>query len=67
MVDRPTAPPMILWWQDRCWRGIEAMAAANPDAVHNGGDPTLASSYSCQNTVQIANPFTVGKASPTRD
>ena len=39
----------------------------DPDAVYNGGDPTQASSYSCRNTVQITNPFTVGKSSATRD
>jgi len=34
MSDRSGLLEAILWWQDRCWRGIEAKAAA--------GDPAMA-------------------------
>jgi hypothetical protein len=30
--DRDSLVPTILWWQDRCWRGIEAAAAAGDPA-----------------------------------
>ena len=33
-IDRSRVVETILWWQDRCWRGIEARAAA--------GDPAMA-------------------------
>ncbi|HKN98680.1 MAG TPA: phosphotransferase [Pseudonocardiaceae bacterium] len=28
LADRSALVPTVLWWQDRCWRGIEAGAAA---------------------------------------
>jgi hypothetical protein len=33
LVDRSDLPATILWWQDRCWRGIEAKAAAGDPAM----------------------------------
>jgi hypothetical protein len=33
LPDRGRLLQAILWWQDRCWRGIEAKAA--------GGDPAM--------------------------
>src|SRR6266436_8995080 len=33
LADRAAVVDTILWWQDRCWRGIQAGAAA--------GDPTM--------------------------
>ena len=33
LADRSALVDMILWWQDRCWRGIEARAAAGDAAM----------------------------------
>jgi hypothetical protein len=33
LPDRGHVPEAILWWQDRCWRGIQAKSA--------GGDPAM--------------------------
>jgi hypothetical protein len=33
MADRPGLVETILWWQDRCWRGIEAAADAGEPAM----------------------------------
>jgi hypothetical protein len=33
LVDRSLVVQTILWWQDRCWRGIEAGAAAGDAAM----------------------------------
>jgi hypothetical protein len=33
LPDRGSLLPAILWWQDRCWRGIEAKAAAGDPAM----------------------------------
>jgi Phosphotransferase enzyme family len=33
MADRPTLVDTILWWQDRCWPGIEAAADAGEPAM----------------------------------
>jgi hypothetical protein len=29
------------------------------DAAYNGGDPTLASSYTCRHDIKFTNPFSV--------
>jgi hypothetical protein len=34
LTDRPALVDTIMWWQDRCWRGIDAAAEA--------GEPTMA-------------------------
>lgn len=31
--DRSEVMPAILWWQDRCWRGIERLAAEGDEAM----------------------------------
>jgi hypothetical protein len=31
--DREELLPTVLWWQERCWRGIEAGAAADDRAM----------------------------------
>ncbi|MFJ2814775.1 phosphotransferase [Streptomyces sp. NPDC087294] len=33
LVDRQRLVPTILWWQDRCWRGINAQADAGDAAM----------------------------------
>ena len=33
LADRRRVVDVILWWQDRCWRGIEAGAAAADPAM----------------------------------
>lgn len=33
LEDRSDVLDTILWWQDRCWRGIEAQAAAGVEAM----------------------------------
>jgi hypothetical protein len=33
LIDRSRVVETILWWQDRCWRGIEAAAAAGDAAM----------------------------------
>ncbi|WP_205863256.1 phosphotransferase [Planosporangium thailandense] len=33
LADRSSLVDAILWWQDRCWRGIEAAAAAGEPAM----------------------------------
>ncbi|MFF1920914.1 phosphotransferase family protein [Streptomyces sp. NPDC058221] len=33
LVDRRDLPSVILWWQDRCWRGIESAANAGDLAM----------------------------------
>jgi hypothetical protein len=33
LADRSTLVPTVLWWQDRCWRGIEARADAGDPAM----------------------------------
>jgi hypothetical protein len=33
LVDRGRVVETVLWWQDRCWRGIEAGAAAGNAAM----------------------------------
>lgn len=33
LIDRGRVVDTILWWQDRCWRGIEASAAAGDAAM----------------------------------
>jgi hypothetical protein len=33
LPDRSGLLEAILWWQDRCWRGIEAKAAAGDPAM----------------------------------
>jgi hypothetical protein len=33
LPDRGGLLPAIVWWQDRCWRGIEAKAASGDAAM----------------------------------
>lgn len=33
LIDRDQLLPTVLWWQERCWRGIEAGAAAGQPAM----------------------------------
>jgi hypothetical protein len=33
LPDRGSLLPAIVWWQDRCWRGIEAKAASGDPAM----------------------------------
>jgi hypothetical protein len=33
LADRRSLVDVILWWQDRCWRGIEAGASAADPAM----------------------------------
>ncbi|HVV23991.1 MAG TPA: hypothetical protein VHF06_31445, partial [Pseudonocardiaceae bacterium] len=33
LTDRSAVVDTILWWQDRCWRGIETAAAAGDAAM----------------------------------
>jgi hypothetical protein len=33
LVDRSRVVESILWWQDRCWRGIDAGAQAGDPAM----------------------------------
>jgi Phosphotransferase enzyme family len=35
LVDRSRLVDVILWWQDRCWRGIESAAAAGDPAMRH--------------------------------
>lgn len=40
LADRAALVDTILWWQDRCWRGIQAGAAAGDPAMtrlHDSG------------------------------
>ena len=42
LTDRDELIPTVLWWQDRCWRGIEAKATAGDSAMRalrDGGVP----------------------------
>jgi aminoglycoside phosphotransferase (APT) family kinase protein len=43
-VDRARVVETILWWQDRCWRGIEALAASGDAAMIRLRDTGVASS-----------------------
>jgi len=43
LTQRPRLVEKILWWQDRCWRGIDAgVRAGDPAARRRSGGPPAA-------------------------